>query len=87
MERQVRILYRQGKTQTAIKMCKQIVSKEPKNFQAHYYLGKAYLKENRTELALMEYKTVNDNALFGEGIEELPFRKEFFRRYPDPEIH
>ncbi|WP_027727727.1 tetratricopeptide repeat protein [Treponema sp. C6A8] len=70
-------LLRQGKTQTAIKMCKQIVSKEPKNFQAHYYLGKAYLKENRTELALMEYKTVNDNALFGEGIEELPFRKEY----------
>ncbi len=70
-------LLRQGKTQTAIKMCKQIVAKEPKNYQAHFYLGKAYLKENRTELALMEYKTVNDNALFGEGIEELPFRKEY----------
>ena len=70
-------LLRQGKTQAAIKMCKQIVAKEPKNYQAHYYLGKSYLKENRTELALLEYKTVNDNALFGEGIEELPFRKEY----------
>lgn len=66
-----------GKTTTAIKMCKQIISKEPKNYQAHYYLGKAYLKENRTELAILEYKTVNDNALFGQGIEELPFRKEY----------
>ncbi|MCR5252257.1 MAG: tetratricopeptide repeat protein [Treponema sp.] len=70
-------LLRQGKTQAAIKLCKQIVAKEPKNYNAHYYLGKSYLKENRTELALLEYKTVNDNALFGEGIEELPFRKEY----------
>lgn len=40
-------------------------------------MGKAYLKEGRNELALVEYKTVNDNALFGEGIDELPFRKEY----------
>lgn len=70
-------LIKSGKTTAAIKLCKQIISKEPKNYQAHYYLGKAYLKENRTELAILEYKTVNDNALFGQGIEELPFRKEY----------
>ena len=44
---------------------------------AHYYLGKAYIKENKTELAIIEYKNVNDNALFGEGIDELTFRKEY----------
>ena len=70
-------LIKQGKTQGAIKLCKQIIAKEPKNYKAHFYMGKAYLKEGRNELALVEYKTVNDNALFGQGIDELPFRKEY----------
>jgi len=70
-------LIKQGKTQNAIKITKQIISKDPKNYMAHYYLGKAYLKENRKELAIIEYKTVDENALFGEGIEEAPFREEY----------
>jgi len=70
-------LLKQGKTQAAIKIAKQIIAKEPKNYLAHFYLGKCYVKENRNELALIEYKTVNENALFGQGIDELPFRKEY----------
>ena len=70
-------LIKQGKTQNAIKIAKQILGKDPKNYLAHYYLGKAYIKENRTELAVIEYKNVNDNALFGEGINELAFRSEY----------
>ena len=70
-------LIKQGKTQNAIKIAKQILAKDPKNYIAHYYLGKAYIKENRTELAVIEYKNVNDNALFGEGINELAFRTEY----------
>lgn len=70
-------LLKQGKTQNAIKIAKQIIAKDQKNYLAHYYLGKAYLKENRTELAVIEYKNVNDNALFGEGINELTFRSEY----------
>ena len=70
-------LIKQGKTQNAIKFAKQILAKDPKNYMAHYYLGKAYIKENKTELAIIEYKNVNDNALFGEGINELTFRKEY----------
>lgn len=70
-------LIKQGKTQNAIKFAKQILAKDPKNYMAHYYLGKAYIKENKTELAIIEYKNVNDNALFGEGIDELTFRKEY----------
>lgn len=70
-------LIKQGKTQNAIKIAKQILAKDPKNYLAHYYLGKAYIKENRTELAVIEYKNVNDNALFGEGINELTFRQEY----------
>lgn len=70
-------LIKQGKTQNAIKIAKQIISKDPKNYIAHYYLGKAYIKENKTELAIIEYKTVNDTALFGNGIDEIAFRQEF----------
>lgn len=70
-------LVKQGKTQNAIKICKQIISKDQKNYLAHYYLGKAYLKENRKELAAMEFKAVDENAVFGEGIDEVDFRKEY----------
>lgn len=70
-------LLKQDKTQNAIKIAKQIISKDPKNFQAHYYLGKAYIKEGKPELALIEYKLVNENALFGQGINELSFRTEY----------
>lgn len=70
-------LLKQGKVQNAIKAAKQIISKNQKNYLAHYYLGKAYLKENKPELAIIEYKIVNENALFGEGIDEISFRSEY----------
>lgn len=70
-------LIKQGKTQQAIKVAKQILVKNSKNYTAHYYLGKAYIKENKTELAIIEYKMVNENALFGQEIDELTFRQEY----------
>jgi len=70
-------LFHQGKTQHLIKSAKQIISKDSKNYLAHYYLGKAYIKENKTELAILEFKIVNENALFGSEIEEIPFRQEY----------
>ena len=70
-------LIKQGKTTNAIKLAKQILAKDQKNYLAHYYLGKAYVKESRTELAIIEYKNVNENALFGEGLDELNFRREY----------
>ena len=70
-------LLKQGKTQQAIKLAKQLIAKDPKNYPAHYYLGKAYVKENKSELAVIEYKMVNENALFGSEINELNFRQEY----------
>ncbi|MCI6984174.1 MAG: restriction endonuclease, partial [Treponema porcinum] len=37
----VRRLLKQGKNQAAAKVAKQIIAKDPKNYLAHYYLGKA----------------------------------------------
>ena len=73
----VRKLLKAGKNQAAAKMAKQIVTKDPSNALAHYYLGKAYLADNRGELALIEFKFVNEHALFDNQLQEIPFRKEF----------
>lgn len=70
-------LLHQGKTQNAIKVAKVIISKEPSNYIAHYYLGKAYAIENKVELAFIEFKTVNEKALFGDNLNELEFRREY----------
>ena len=74
-------LIKQKKLSAAEKLAKQILAKEPKNYLVHYYLGKVYLAENRAELALMEYKTVSENAVFGDDIAEVPFRKNLAALY------
>lgn len=70
-------LIKQGKPQNAVKIAKQIISRDPKNYLAHFYLGKAYIAENKQDLAIIEYKNVNEHAIFGEGINEIEFRQEF----------
>ena len=74
-------LIKQKKLSAAEKAAKQILAKDPKNYLVHYYLGKVYLVENRGELALMEYKTVSENAVFGDEIAEVPFRKDLAALY------
>ncbi|HEQ72091.1 MAG TPA: tetratricopeptide repeat protein, partial [Spirochaetia bacterium] len=48
---------------------------------AHYLLGKAYLEAQKPELALMEYKTVNNLGIFTGLCRETPFRKEIADLY------
>ena len=80
-------LMKEGKFQAAQRCTKAIISKNPRNYVAHYYLGKAYLMDNKYELAFMEYKTVNQNALFNGEIPEAEFRKSMavlYRRFHQP---
>ena len=74
-------LLKQGKTADAVKLAKTILSKNQRDFRAHYYLGKAYLADNKPELALMEYKIVEQNALFDFDIPEVEFRKQISELY------
>lgn len=77
-----------GKYNNAIKIAKSILQKNPHDAQIHYCLGKAYLADGKSELALMEYKFVDNNALFNEGIPEKDFRKQFaelFIKFHQPE--
>ena len=74
-------LVKQGKIPAAIKLAKTIIQKDPQNYLAHYYLGKAYLKDGKSELALMELKYVDQHAVFDEKLSELDFRQEIAPLY------
>lgn len=74
-------LIKQGKTSAAIKLAKTIIAKNQRDYKAHYYLGKAYLADNKPELALMEFKIVNQNALFDSDMPEVEFRKQIAQLY------
>lgn len=68
-------LIKQGKVQTAIRASRALINRDSRNAEAHYMLGKAYMADNKSELALMEFKTVNQIGIFGPHIPEHEFRK------------
>jgi tetratricopeptide (TPR) repeat protein len=73
-----------GHYAAAAKVAKNIIAREPRNASAHYYLGLVYQSEGKDELALMEYKTVNQLSQFGREVPEAEFRKriaELYLRY------
>ncbi|WP_191017016.1 tetratricopeptide repeat protein [Treponema zioleckii] len=74
-------LIKQQKFSAAQKVAKSMIAKNPRDYLAHYYLGKAYLADKKNELALMEYKLVNQNAIFGGEIPETEFRKQLSQLY------
>ncbi|MDR1419597.1 MAG: tetratricopeptide repeat protein [Treponema sp.] len=79
---------KRGKTQAVIRAAKAITAREPKNAEAHYWLGMAYHLENRDELALMEFRAVNQAGISGKNIPEIPFREllgQLFIRYNQKE--
>jgi len=81
-------LVKAGKAGPAIKMAKAILTKDPRNPEAHYFLGRAYQIDGKTELALMEYKTVNQIGLFQGLLHEKEFRLQIaglFERFDQGE--
>jgi tetratricopeptide (TPR) repeat protein len=81
-------LVKQKKSSAAVRVGKQIVAREPRNGDAHYYLGLAYLQDNKPELALMELKTVNEIGNFDGMVPEVAFREriaDLFARFNQPE--
>ena len=82
----IKKMIRDGKLNSAEKLAKSIVAKNSRDFVAHYWLGKVYLAEKKTEQAFIELKTVNDNAPFDGTIPEADFRKEIavlYNKYGD----
>jgi len=67
-------LIRQGRLTTAARIVRGIIAKNPTSSPAHYYLGLVYLAEEKPELALMEFRTVNQIGQFDNEIPEIEFR-------------
>jgi tetratricopeptide (TPR) repeat protein len=77
-----------GKFPQAIKQTKALITKNPRDTEARYLLGKAYLGDGKSELALMEFKTINATAIFSKVVPEAEFRKtiaQLYIRYNQPE--
>jgi tetratricopeptide (TPR) repeat protein len=70
-----------NKNLQAIKAGKAAVEKDPKDAEAHYYLGKALLAENRGEQALREFKSVSRLGIEGKNIPETEFRQTIAKLY------
>lgn len=68
-------LLKQGKSTAVIRAARAIIAKDPRNSEAHYLLGKALQIENKIELALMEYKAVNQISVFHGFCQEKEFRE------------
>jgi tetratricopeptide (TPR) repeat protein len=69
-------LIKKGKTQMAIKAARALLDKEPKNADARYFLGKAYLAEKKDDQAFVEFKTLTQSGNLGEFTPEEDFRSE-----------
>ncbi|MFP4483731.1 MAG: tetratricopeptide repeat protein [Spirochaetaceae bacterium] len=74
-------LLKQKKSASAIRLGKRILSRDPRNPDAHYLLARAYMAENKDELALMELKAVGSIGQFGTYVQEIPFRENIAELY------
>ena len=81
-------LLQTGKYTAAIKGARALISKNPRDTEARYILGKAYLADGKSELALMEFKTVDSTAIFSKTIPENEFRNtiaQLYLKYNQPD--
>lgn len=81
-------LLNSGKYSQAIKQARMIITHNPRDAEARYLLGKAYLSDGKAELALMEFKTVDETAIFSKTLPEPEFRKtiaQLYLKYNQPE--
>jgi len=68
-------LIKNGRTAVAAKALKALISKDSRNSAAHYLLGILYLGEGKSEIALMDFKIVNQISQFNRDVPEIEFRK------------
>jgi tetratricopeptide (TPR) repeat protein len=89
--KQIETLFKQmnqGKAAAVARTAKQILVKQPRSVDAHFLLGKAYLEQDKPELALMEMRTVNEIGIFEGYTKEAEFRKtiaRLFERFKQPD--
>ena len=72
---------RNGNYRSAIKICKDIISKDSNNLDAHYFLGLSYLKDGQDELALQEFRVVDRAGVISKNIDEYELRMDMAQLY------
>ena len=65
----------QKKVLQAVRTAKAAIEANPKDAEAHYMLGKAYLADKRNEQAYREFKSVSRLGIEGKNISETDFRE------------
>lgn len=76
LPKQITTDYRsKAKILQAIKSAKAAVERDPKNAEAHFYLGRAFLADKREEQALREYRSASRLGIIGKNIPETEFRE------------
>lgn len=70
-----------GKYSAVIKITKKILSKDERNSDARYLLGKAYLSDGKPDLALIEFKKLSKDGLFSSKQKEAEFRNTIAELY------
>ncbi|MGL1891524.1 MAG: tetratricopeptide repeat protein [Spirochaetaceae bacterium] len=84
----VQALVKQGKASVAIDILKKILAKDPQNVDAHFLLAKAFMLENKPELAFMEIKSINKIGEFSAACPEREFRQlssKLFLQFNQPD--
>ena len=74
-------LLKKKKYNLVIRAAKKLINNDPHNTDAHYLLGLAYLGDGKAELALMEFKKINQIGQFTKYCREIPFRKKIAELY------
>jgi tetratricopeptide (TPR) repeat protein len=77
----LRTLIKSSNYKQAIKLAKEIITKEPNNSEAHYYLAEAYYFEGKLELALIEYKATDKIGVHDKHINEIDLREKLGELY------
>ena len=67
--------HNKSETLRAMRAAKAAIEKDPKNAEAHYLLGKAYLADKREEQAFREFRSASRLGIEGKNIPETEFRK------------
>lgn len=81
-------MLKQGKYPQVSRTAKQMLAKDNRNVELHYILALSYISENKSELALMELKKINDLGNFGGICTEVNFRKtiaDLFEKFGNSE--
>ncbi|MCL2381570.1 MAG: tetratricopeptide repeat protein [Treponema sp.] len=72
----------------AIRQAKAAVERDPRDAQAHFLLGKAFLADKREEQAFREYRSASRLGITGRNIPEIEFRETIaglYVKFREPE--